>query len=598
MEHGSCRHPHRDQAVKQASTSYSGPALIQKYGATVVFCWVFLLFIAVSPAAAGQARSVSGSGPKAQPKASTNEPAATIRAAARSGNLPDLRWPNFQDYRIPVDTFYRSADYSLAWVQDGQPTHRARQVIQVLSEADNEGLNDEDYDALRWPDRIAQLGKPHSSQDEARFDLALTVCAMRYVSDIRIGRINPKHFKFGFDVEHKKLNLPLYIRQLQSSSTDLKEEIAKIEPPFERYRATRQALLKYMELAKQDDGEKLPAPIGVVRRGGYYNKMPALAKRLRQLGDMPQGAVFPDDATAYDESLLGAVKRFQQRHGLSGDGNLDSDTIDQLNVPLRARLEQLRLTLERYRWLRHTFTQPPVVVNLPAFTLWAFDHNNRIGLTMNVNVGDAYDFQTPVFENTIRYLVFRPYWNVPPRILRDEVIPSIEEDRDYVKNGNMEVVTGDGKLVTSGRVSDDVLRQLRARKLTVREKPGPDNALGLLKIIFPNEHHVYMHDTPESRDMFATNERALSHGCIHLEHPAEMAQWLLRDKPQWTLERVEHAMQEGPDNNTVNLTKPVPILIVYGTAIVQDDGEIHFYRDVYGHDASLEAALAKGYPYP
>jgi murein L,D-transpeptidase YcbB/YkuD len=188
--------------------SYSGPALIHKYGANVVFCWVFLLFIAVSLPAAGQARSVPGSGPKTQPKAFTSEPAATLQSAARSGNLPDLRWPNFQDYRVNVDTFYRSADYSLAWIQNGQPTRRARQVIQVLSEADNEGLNAEDYDALRWPDRIAKLGEPHSSQDESRFDLALTVCAMRYVSDIRIGRINPKHFKFGFDVEHKRLNLP------------------------------------------------------------------------------------------------------------------------------------------------------------------------------------------------------------------------------------------------------------------------------------------------------------------------------------------------------------------------------------------------------
>ena len=445
--------------------------------------------------------------------------------------------------------------------------------------------------SLNWKDFTLCKTKPGSI---SHLRLAPCVTSPTFAS----ARINPKRFKFGLDVEHKRLNLPNYIRQLQSSSTDPKEEIAKIEPPFERYKATRLALLKYTELAKQDDGEKLPPPIGAVRRGGYYNKMPALAKRLRQLGDMPQDATFPDDATVYDEPLVSAVKRFQQRHGLSGNGELDRDTVDELNVPLRARLEQLRLVLERYRWLRYTFMQPPVVVNLPEFHLRAFDQNNRVGLTMNVNVGDAYDFQTPVFENSIRYLVFRPYWNVPPRILRDEVIPAIEEDRDYVKDANMEVVTGEGKLVTSGRISDDILRQLRARKLTVRERPGPDNALGLLKIIFPNEHHVYMHDTPESRDMFATNERALSHGCIHLEHPAEMAQWLLRDRPGWTLERVEHAMQEGRDNNTVYLTKPVPILIVYGTAIVQDDGEVHFYRDVYGHDASLEAALAKGYPYP
>jgi murein L,D-transpeptidase YcbB/YkuD len=559
-------------------------------------CLVLLLSLVVSISAAGQARSTLAAKPETQAKIVTGEPAATLQAAVRSGNLPDLRRPNFPDYRLQLDSFYRSADYSLAWIQNGQPTNRARQMIQLLSASENEGLKADDYDASRWPERIAGLEASHSLQDEARFDLALTVCAMRYVSDVRIGRINPKHFKFGLDIEHKRLDLAHYLRQLQSSSTELNEEIAKIEPPFPRYKATRQALLKYMELAKQDDGEKLPPPLGVVRRGGYYAKMPDLAKRLRQLGDMPPDAIFSDNALAYDEPLLSAVKHFQERHGLSGDGNLDSDTIDQLNVPLRTRLEQLRLVLERYRWLRYSFAQPPVVVNLPEFRLRAFDQNNRVGLTMRVNVGDAYDFQTPVFENSIRYLVFRPYWNVPPRILREEEIPDIAKDRDYIKDSNMEVVTGDGKVVTSGRVSDDVLQQLRAGKLTLRERPGPENALGLVKIIFPNEHHVYMHDTPKSKDMFSTNERARSHGCVHLEHPAEMAQWLLRDKPEWTLERVERAMREGPDNNTVRLTTPVPILIVYGTAIVQEDGEVHFYRDIYGHDASLEAALAKDYP--
>jgi L,D-transpeptidase YcbB len=598
MGQRSCRHSDRDQALKEASVSDVKPALIPTYCSKLERCLVLLLSIVVSISAAGQANRTSGAKPKAQPKTSTEEPAATLQEVVRSGNLPDLRWPNFTDYRLHVEGFYRSAGYSLSWLQKGQPTDRALQMIQLLSEADNEGLNAEDYDTSRWHERIAKLAASHSPPAEARFDVALTICAMRYISDIRVGRINPKHFKFGFDIEHKKLDLPHYLRQLQSSATNLKEEIAKIEPPFERYKATRQALLKYMELAKQDDGEKLPLPIGVVYRGGYYSNMPALAKRLRQLGDMPQDAIFPDDATAYDEPLLRAVQRFQKRHGLSGNGNLDSDTIDQLNVPLHARLEQLRLVLERYRWLRYSFTQPPVVVNLPEFRLRAFDENNQVGLTMHVNVGDAYDFQTPVFENTIRYLVFRPYWNVPPGILREEVIPEIEEDRDYIEDMNMEVVTSDGKVVTSGRISDEVLRQLHAGRLTVRERPGPENALGLLKIIFPNEHHVYMHDTPESRDMFSAARRALSHGCIHLEHPAEMAQWLLRDKPEWTLERVERAMHEGPDNRTVHLTKPVPILIVYATAIIEEDREVHFYPDIYGHDASLEAALAKGYPYP
>jgi len=239
-----------------------------------------------------------------------------------------------------------------------------------------------------------------------------------------------------------------------------------------------------------------------------------------------------------------------------------------------------------------------VVVNLPGYLLRAFDSDGHVGLIMSVNVGDEFDFQTPVFENSIRYLVFRPYWNVPPTILREEVVPDIAADREYVHDNDMEVTTLAGKVVTSGVISDGVLQQLRAGKLTVRQKPGQNNALGVLKVIFPNQYNVYLHDTAKIVGMVKVGRRSVSHGCIHLQKPDELAQWLLRDKPEWTLERVQQAMYEGKDNVTVNLTHPVPILIVYATAVVQENGDINFYRDMYGHDVTLQAALAKGYPYP
>jgi murein L,D-transpeptidase YcbB/YkuD len=217
---------------------------------------------------------------------------------------------------------------------------------------------------------------------------------------------------------------------------------------------------------------------------------------------------------------------------------------------------------------------------------------------MNVNVGAAYEHETPVFEERMSYLVFRPYWDVPPSIQRNEVVPDIEADRDYVKDNNFEVIGADGNVLTSGTISDSVLQQLRAGKLRVREKPGPSNALGLVKFIFPNSFSVYLHDTPQEKEMFAQTRRDLSHGCIHVQEPDQLAAWLLRDKPEWTLERVQRAMQTGPNNARVNLTKPIPVLIIYATAVAEEDGEVFFYPDLYGHDATLEKALAKGYPYP
>jgi L,D-transpeptidase YcbB len=558
---------------------------------------MMLLVFGVATGAA-QRTKASQSLPKQAP-APTTKTARAIQSLEKPGRLGDLRWPDFSDFAKQVDRFYRASNYSLAWIQNSYVTPRATEMIEVLSGADAEGLNPADYDGPRWDERENRLKSAHSPHDEARFDVALTVCAMRYISAVRIGRIDPKHLEFDIDIRNKKLDLPGFLADLLSPSTDLRGELAKIEPPLDEYKATRVALAKYAELAKQDDGEILPPSIGTVYRGGYYERMPALAKRLRQLGDMPSDADVPQDAISYQEPLISAVKHFQEHHGLTADGNLNPETIEQINVPLRTRAEQLRLAMERFRWLPYTFTQPPIVVNLPEFRLRAFDKDGQVGLSMRVNVGDAYDFQTPVFENMIQYLVFRPYWSVPPRILREEVVPDIEENRDYVRDNNMEVIDRDGNVITSGEVSNAVMRQLRAGALGVREKPGPENALGLLKIIFPNEHHVYLHDTPESRDMFGANSGgALSHGCIHLEQPAALAHWLLRDKLEWTEERVEEAMKSGRDNLTVNLTKPVPILIFYITAFGRPDGDANFFADIYGHDATLSAALAKGYPYP
>lgn len=521
-----------------------------------------------------------------------------LRTIIVSGRLQDLRWPVFSDYRAHIEAFYRPAGYSLVWVGQGKATSRALEVIHALQQADREGLRPEDYDSPRWADRLALLAGPHTPLDEARFDAALTVCTMRYVSDVRIGRINPKHLKFQIDVQHRKLDLPRFVRDLLLSETDVKSELAEIEPPFSAYGKMRDALLRYMELAGKDDGEKLPVPkVTLYVAGIAYDGAPRLARLLRLVGDLPSGVELPADSRTYEAPLMLAVKRFQSRHGLPANGYLDAATIEQLNVPLSERVETMRLTLERFRWLRYDFPQPPIIVNIPEFRLYAMDGNGGVSFTMNVNVGDAYDFQTPIFENSIRYLVFRPYWNVPPRILRNEIVPSIEEDRDYIEESDMEVVTPAGAVVTSGRINDAVLRQLRLAKLTVRAKPGPENALGLLKIIFPNDHHVYMHDTPEGVDMFSQHQRALSHGCIHLQEPAVLATWLLRNNPGWTLERVEHAMHEGRDNSTQHLAKPIPVLLFYITALVEN-GDVNFYRDIYDHDVALERALAKGYPYP
>ncbi len=519
-----------------------------------------------------------------------------LRQIAVAGRLPDLRWPDFSDYRIHVTNFYDSIGYAPAWLNDNEPTQQAQAVIDVLKEADSKGLNAEDYDASRWADRMARLRQSPSSEDRARFDAALTVCVMRYVSDLHIGRVNPQHFKFNLNVSAKKYDLPSFLRDKLIHGADIRVELDQVEPPFAGYKRTQQALQRYEELSRQDDGEQLPVPVKPVEPGNSYDGTPRLTRLLRLLGDLPETTASGNE-NVYDSPLVDAVKHFQARHGLTPDGRLGAQTLKQLNTPLSFRVEELRLTLERWRWIPFQFSQPPIVVNIPEFRLRAYSKDGTIGLRMNVIVGKAYRHQTPVFEREMKYVVFRPYWNVPPSIQRSEIVPAIRKDRDYIAKKGFEVVTPQGSVVTSGTINDDILQQLSAGKLLVRQKPGPTNALGLVKLMFPNEYNVYLHSTP-SPQLFSQSRRDFSHGCIRVEKPAELAAWVLRDKPDWSLERVRAAMETGKDNVQVNLTNPVPVLILYGTAIVYEDNQVHFFDDIYGYDSELEKVLAGGYPYP
>jgi murein L,D-transpeptidase YcbB/YkuD len=530
--------------------------------------------------------------------------AARLNAIISSGHLEDLRWPDFSDYRSHLTNFYRASGYKPAWIRDGQPTSQAVELIKILQDADREGLLAEDYDASRWADRMTLLKGPHERDDEAHFDAALTVCIMRYVSDVHIGRINPQNMGFEFDVSHKKLDLPQFVQQRLVNGLDLRSELAAVEPPFPSYQRLRAALLHYMELQKGGDGEKV-LDVGGVSPGGQYAGIAGLTGRLRLLGDLPDSVTVPPDSKIYEGPLVDAVKHFQGRVALKPTGELDYKTVVEMNVPLSDRIEQMRLGLERYRWLPYQFKQPPILINVPEFRLYAFDEKNEVGLTMRVNVGEDYNHQTPMFENNIQYIVFRPYWTPTPNILRNEIIPDIEKNPSLQENG-LELVSASGKVISSGNVTPAMLQQVRAGNLTVRQPPGPENGMGLVKFMFPNQHDVYIHDTPASLDMFseATEgeegelKRVASHGCIHVQEPAKFAAWLLRNNPDWDLERVDKAMHDGRDNLRVNITPPIPVLIFYMTVVVEENGDVHFFHDIYDHDRTLKLELAHGYPYP
>ena len=545
------------------------------------------------------ARLANGGNISATPQALSSDAQTWLRAVINEGKFPELRWPDFSDYSKHLQKFYELNGYSLWWTKGQEPTPQARQIIALFLRSDLKGLSPDDYDGPRWHDRLAKL-KPIAQQpsesDAAKFDLALTVCSMRYISDLHIGKVNPNRLAFLIDDETKKYDLPEFLKDHLVNAADVSAALAQVEPQYPGYRRTIQALQKYIEFAKEDDGEQLPPVRKAIVPGDSYPGVPRIARLLRLVGDLPADANVPTDHVIYDGALVNAVKDFQRRLGRDPNGRIDAQTVADLNVPLSRRVQQMRLVLERWRWLPSSFQKAPIVVNIPEFRLRAFDKDFNIGVTMNVVVGKALGHGTPVFSDMMQYVVFRPYWQVPPSITRAELIPHIVRDPDYLAKKDFEVVDNRENVVTARAVSSEVLNQLKAGRLSIRQRPGPKNSLGLVKFVFPNSFNVYMHDTP-APELFARSRRDFSHGCIRLERPADLAAWVLRDNPGWTPERIRAAMN-GSAPQKVPLAHPIPVLIVYGTVIVPEDGVVHFYDDIYGHDTALEKVLAKGYPYP
>ncbi|HKV53038.1 MAG TPA: L,D-transpeptidase family protein [Candidatus Binataceae bacterium] len=521
-----------------------------------------------------------------------------LQTSIEAARDPALRWPNFADDRAYVAQFYEAGGYELAWSLQGRPTPQATGVIYQLENADLKGLLPEDYDGPRWPARLAQL-QQQTPPDEAslvRFDLELTVCAMRLVSDLHEGKVNPASLQFALSAENRSYDLASFLRERVINSPPGYVPLAfqEVEPPFGAYYRVQAELPVYEALARKDDGTALPLPAKSVKAGGQYAALAQLTSRLRLVGDLSGDAQVGLEPPVYQHPLVEAVANFQRRHGLDDDGVLGPATIRALNVPMSERVEQLRLTLERWRWLPHQYNHPPVVVNIPEFRLRTWDESERKVLEMNVVVGKAYHHKTPVFSAMMRYVIFRPYWEVPIDIQEAELVPKLRRDPDYLAKNQFEVVTGSGGVVTDDQVSGDVLSRLSAGALFVRQKPGDKNALGPVKFIFPNSYSVYLHGTP-AHSLFAKSRRDFSHGCIRVEDPLALATWVLANKPGWNKDRIAAMMNGSEVSMQVNLDRPIPVLILYGTAAVKQDGQVYFYNDIYGYDDELENAMANAY---
>jgi L,D-transpeptidase YcbB len=524
-----------------------------------------------------------------------------LRSLVQSARHPDLRWPAFPESRSEVQRLYERAAWQPLWLRGGRPTEAATRLIARLAAADSLGLVPADYDAT-WLDREARgvlaHGRAPAPEELARFDLGLSVAAVRFVSALHRGRVSPR-------VVHAQLFIPrsfLAVEMVVDSLRDATQQgslLERVQPRLHHYQLLKNGLARYRTLARDTSLVPLPALPRVVRPGMRLRAASRLRHLLEATGDLGRAA--PRNAAAdrrYTADLVAGVKRFQIRQGFEPDGVIGPATAARLNRPFAQRVRQIELALERFRWLPVSFARPPIIVNIPAFRLFAFrgstDREDDM-LAMDVVVGGAFDKHTPVFAADMRYLIFRPYWEVPVSIMRAELGPKALSDPAFLRRERMVLVRGESERAPVLPATPENLARI-GRDLRVRQLPGAQNALGLVKFLLPNAHNVYLHDTP-AKGLFARARRDFSHGCIRLSDPVALAAHVLRDRPEWTVARIRAAM-EGDDNTRVDLSRPVPVCIVYSTAITRENGDVYFYSDIYGLDTELDQLLGNGYPYP
>lgn len=518
-------------------------------------------------------------------EASRDDVVSDLRAILVSGTLVGSVAPRLDDVQPLLQGLYEPVDYAPLWTEEGRPTDAAHVAIAMLAEAGPRGLDPVDYDALllhRLADLLAE-GPRVSDHDVARFDVGTSVALLRMLSDLHVGRVNPKQLRFGFDIDPKRLDLAALVHEAVAHGR-IREALAAAEPHFLQNRLLQQQLARYETLAR-DESVRPISFSGKVEPGDPLDAAPRLAAWLVALGDLPADAVV---GSAYDGVLVEGVERFQARHGLDVDGVIGPATSKALAVPAAVRAEQIRLALERLRWIPALERGRAVFVNVPAFELLAYDDiasGDPPALQMPVVVGRAARTQTPVFAGAMKTVVFAPYWNVPRSIAQGEILPKLRRGLGYLTRENMDIVR-DGQVLAPGA---DAVAQLAAGTARLRQRPGKGNALGRVKFLFPNANNVYLHDTP-SRALFQRSRRDFSHGCIRVADPEGLALWVLREEG-WDAERVAAGLRLERETR-VPLADAIPVVIYYTTAVARRDGTIAFYDDIYGHDAALRRALA------
>ncbi|MDZ7631924.1 MAG: L,D-transpeptidase family protein [Gemmatimonadaceae bacterium] len=474
---------------------------------------------------------------------------------------------------------------------DGRPTTSATGLLAHVT-GDWETSRTERADAVRLDSIVkAFRAAPASAADQALLDIALDIVAARHAFIHRQGRIDPSRVHAEWSLAAPELDL-VEVRSALIAGTAPADVFSSLEPQTRSYAMLVHGLA---EVRRQDadTSEHLPAaPSRPVVAGGRYAGARALARVLVRLGELPHD--FPIDGVrnTYTKPLATAIERWQNRKLKKGrvSGTLTAPVLATLLAEYAGRGDRIAMAIERWRWLPRDFSNDPLVVNLPEYRLHSysrFQGDSADPLSMNVVIGRADSNATPVFSANMTQVVFSPRWHVPKSIMLGEIGPAAARDSTYLDKHNYELTTPRGVLLPN--TPANIARI--GKTVYVRQRSGDDNSLGKVKFLLPNPYDIYLHDTP-SRSLFSRNRRDFSHGCVRLGNPMAMARYVLGSQPAWTDSKITEAMNAGIEKY-VRVPRPIPVLIVYQTAVADPDGALRYFNDVYGHDRTLSDALDK-----
>src|SRR5215203_1299946 len=508
--------------------------------------------------------------------------------AALNGRAPEYATKDPEGARLWKQTraFYERRQFATAWVANAKARPQIDDLVDALREADREGFDPNLYNVAMIEERRAEAAKGFLSEkgfdprEAGALDVWRTFLYMKYASDVADGLSDLARADPAWKIRPERFD-PLAHLEKALSENRIKESLHELLPTSPEYARLRTALSDYRAIDSKGGWPQLPATLKL-KPGQRSPAVAALARRLAVSGDY-RGSIPEGKHAVYGAELQEAAKLFQLRHGLTDDGVTGKDVVAEMNVPVERRIAQIQMNMERWRWLPRDLGERYILVNIPEMRLDVYE-GDKVPLTMKVVVGKP-DSQTPIFNDEMTYLVFSPYWNVPETIAQDETLPAVIKDPGFLTRNNMDIVDKAGNAVdpASLDLSDPAAYRFRQR-------PGNDNSLGLVKFMFPNQFNVYLHDTPAD-SLFGRAARSLSHGCVRVEQPEELANYVLRDQPEWDGERIQAAMHGG-EEKIAKLKAPLPVYLGYWTARARPDGTVHFRPDVYDVDSRLTTRLA------